>query len=159
MRKPLLATILVPFFISIASPARAASDVATIPASSNPGADDLQEWREAWQSLSAEDRKTLKDAWSTAADTLQSLTPEQRRELRAATRQLLKRLSAKVRDLDEAKLQALQEAFQRWVEAYRALDAADKQAALEKLAAGIGSLESASTEAKAKLQALADALR
>lgn len=159
MRKHWLAPLLiVPFALGITSPAHAAASLDAIAAASHPRVDDLREWQQAWQGLSAEDRKTLEQSWTAVANAFESLTPAQRKELRAATKALIKRLSAKYRSLDEAQQRALQDAFQRWADAYQALDAADKQAALETLAADIESLKSASAAAKATLQALVDAL-
>ncbi|MCA9653738.1 MAG: hypothetical protein H6712_27815 [Myxococcales bacterium] len=154
MRKILLASLLgLPFAFTVSTPAHAAE-----PAATNPRVEDLQEWRQAWQGLSADDRETLQQAWGRAADALRGLTPEQRQQLRAATRDFLKRLSQRYAELDDAQKQALADAYQRWVAAYRALDASDKQAALHRLAEAIDGLQSASAEAKARLHAMVDSL-
>jgi GA module protein len=111
---------------------------------------DADEWRQAWQALSAEDQATLTQAWAAFADYAHNLTPAQKERIRAAAQQTADRL----RRLTPAQKAQLREQLEKAREAYQGMSADDKAALLSKIADTIERLQSLTPAQKESLKAM-----
>ena len=111
---------------------------------------DADEWRQAWQQLSAADRATLTEAWIGLADHARGLTPQQKQRLRDAAQQTADRL----RRLTPAQKAQLREQLARAHQAYQDLNADDKAALFARMADTIERLKNLTPSQREALKSL-----
>ena len=119
---------------------------------SAPARQDAEEWRQAWQGLSPEDRTTLiqaqRDATEKATEKGKSLTPQQKQRIKQGATQLDEHL----KNLSPQQKAQLQKDLNKSAQSYASLTAEQKQEILTGMAETIEQRRTLSPEQKARLK-------
>lgn len=124
-------------------------------ATAGPVKSDVDEWAQAWASLSDAERATLTAAWTKAVQKAKSLSPEQKAKIKNAVVEFTRALGNAIAEMTPEQRQQLAAKLAEVRVAYQSLSADQKKDFLSKLAGG---LDKAKVR-RANRKAFRDALR